>query len=134
MKKGFTLIEVMIVITIIGLLAAILLPNMTRSRQQALLSACESNMRSMAAALESYATDDSAHSYPTATMSTTALNILKNLNYINAIPVCPDSKGQYVYSGVQGNYTIEHGGTEHSVLLGASGYPKITGEKGLYTP
>lgn len=51
-ERGFTLIELMIVVAIIAILAGILIPNFVNARAQAQTSACESNLRSIATALE----------------------------------------------------------------------------------
>ena len=51
-EHGFTLIELMIVVGIISILAGILIPNFVNARAQAQTSACESNLRSIATALE----------------------------------------------------------------------------------
>ncbi len=62
-QRGFTLIEMMIVVAIIAILVGLLVPNFMRARAQAQTAACESNLKEIATALELYQTDHDA--YPT---------------------------------------------------------------------
>jgi prepilin-type N-terminal cleavage/methylation domain-containing protein len=54
-NAGFTLVEIMIVVAIIGLLAAIAIPNFVRARTTSQQNACINNLRQMDGAVQQYA-------------------------------------------------------------------------------
>ncbi len=57
-ERGFTLVELMVVVAIIALLAAIIIPNYVHSRASAAVAQSEANLKQIATALELYRTDN----------------------------------------------------------------------------
>jgi len=100
--KGFTLVEIMIVVAIIGLLAAIAIPNFVRARQKAQAEACIANLRQIEGATQVWAVDTGA-----ADTVTPDWNDLVS-NYIRLKPVCP-AAGTYTPATVNARPTCTVG-------------------------
>ncbi len=95
-RRGFTLIELMIVVAIISILAAILIPNYAHARAQAHTSACEENLKLIATALEEYAVDNGGD-YPASGPVGPALFGGAGNAYFNTTPSDP-AGGSYTFS------------------------------------
>jgi prepilin-type N-terminal cleavage/methylation domain-containing protein len=93
-KAGFTLVEIMIVVAIIGLLAAIAIPNFVRARETAQTNACINNLRQIDGAIQQYALENRIASGGAVTMD----NCTPYLKGGNA-PLCPAS-GTYAVTTV----------------------------------
>jgi len=61
MKRAFTLIELLMVVAIISLLAAIAIPNFLEAQTRSKVARALADMRSVATALETYRTDENAY-------------------------------------------------------------------------
>jgi prepilin-type N-terminal cleavage/methylation domain-containing protein/prepilin-type processing-associated H-X9-DG protein len=80
-RKGFTLIELLVVIAIISILAAMLLPSLSRAREQARRTSCKNNLKQLGLALIMYS-NDYMGSFPTASGSHLAdLTLLLSMGY-----------------------------------------------------
>ena len=88
-KAGFTLVEIMIVVAIIGLLAAIAIPNFVRARATSQANACINNMRQIDAAVNEFALEQGKVTGATAPSLTSDLTPYIKLNANSAIPECP---------------------------------------------
>jgi len=57
-NEGFTLVEIMIVVAIIGMLAVIVIPSIAQARAKALISTCINNLRQIDGGKDMYAMDN----------------------------------------------------------------------------
>lgn len=89
-RQGFTLVEIMIVVAIIGLLAAIAVPNFVQARNSARSNTCINNLRLIDSAKEQYAIENNIAN-GAATTSDNCTPYLKN----NTFPVCPATSTAY---------------------------------------
>lgn len=103
-RKGFTLVEIMIVVAIIALLAAIAIPNLLRARHNANEAAAIASLRTISTAMESYRAAQTTPTYPA------ALTDLSSATppYIDATLAGGTKQGYgYVLSGAGANqYTV----------------------------
>lgn len=87
-RSGFTLMEIMIVVAIIGLLAAIAIPNYVNNRAKSQATACINNMRQIDSAIQQFSMENGKKAGDTITYPGDITPYIK-LNSNSSIPSCP---------------------------------------------
>ncbi len=94
-RHGFTLVEIMIVVLIIGILLAIAVPNFIKARESSRAKSCIANLKQVDSAKEQWAMDNKKVAGDTPGFS----DLVGTDKYIKSTPECPSS-GTYTIAGL----------------------------------
>jgi prepilin-type N-terminal cleavage/methylation domain-containing protein len=116
-NKGFTLVEIMIVVAIIGIIVAIAVPAFLRARENARGRACQENLIKIDGAVEQWALDFRRSNGDTVAMD----GIVGSTLYIKRTPFC-GSGGTYGAANGVGDFIV---GGDPSCSIGSSSAPYV---------
>jgi prepilin-type N-terminal cleavage/methylation domain-containing protein len=91
-RAGFTLVEIMIVVAIIGLLAAIAIPNFVTARTTSQQDACLSNLRQIDGAKQTWGLENQL--LPNATPNDSDIQPYLGRGVTGGLPYCPADSNQ----------------------------------------
>ena len=111
-KSGFTLVEIMIVVAIIGLLAAIAIPNFVKARATAQKNACIANMKQIDGAVQQWALEEKK--VATDAVLITEVTLLPYMKG-SVMPTCPATGSAYTLANVSTSPTCSQSASGHTL-------------------
>jgi prepilin-type N-terminal cleavage/methylation domain-containing protein len=110
-RRGFTLVEIMIVVAIIGLLVAIAVPNYVKTRANAQRQACIENLSQIESAKQIWGVEVGKKDGDPAT----AADLIGPTLYIKQEPLCPMGNVRYDFTVIGRNATCPNAASGHTL-------------------
>lgn len=136
-RRALTLLELLFILAVVAIVAAVLIPNFMRPKNRGTLTSCKSNLKNIATALEMYASDNKGD-YPPTLDELTRKSLYGP--YLKTIPTC-QAADKMTYTNYQVSQRPQafsfaccgnnHGRAYTGFAADCSNYPQYHSEQGL---
>jgi type IV pilus assembly protein PilA len=133
-NEGFTFIELIIVVSIIGILAVIAVPNFISYRARAQVAAAKTSMESVRGALAAFAATEESNLYPNTVGTTPALTLT---DYTSLLGLSAYGSNLTASPGATGILTAAYtsaNGQDYSIVVTTTAPDTVPGYKFTVTP
>ncbi len=125
-SEGFTLVELMVVVLIIGILVAIAIPVFNSASASARLRTCQSNQRTIEGAVQQYLASNPTATWASSVINTTNVLTSGTAPYIKTAPTCPSAAAASNFYGCNASGTVTADNLATAGTVPATGFTSGT--------